>query len=60
MTAATIITESLVAQIATMEAIMPMMHPIRTNHRRPKMSEKPPERGRAMEVLTVLALSIQL
>jgi hypothetical protein len=48
------------ADMAMMDATMPIMQPMITNHLLPKMSERPPARGSETEVEIVLALIIQL
>jgi hypothetical protein len=48
------------ADMAMMDAMMPIMQPMMTNHLRPKMSERPPASGSETEVEIVLALIIQL
>ena len=48
------------ANMAMMDATMPIMQPMITNHLLPKMSERPPARGSETEVEIVLALIIQL
>jgi hypothetical protein len=48
------------ATIATIEAIMPTKLPKMTKYLRPKISDNPPESGREIDVVIVLADTIQL
>jgi hypothetical protein len=51
---------TLCAAKAMIDAMIPMTQPIIMNHRRPKISERPPVNGKVMELEIVLAEIIQL
>ncbi len=48
------------AAIATIDASISITLPNRTKYLLPKISERPPERGSAIEIVTLLAETIQL